>query len=75
MIRVVMSPKPKHEVSWLTTDVDIGYPLMSYSERTVHHLMKGSQLDIGLDSLIGPGFGGLLAALTENRQPLAGGLM
>ena len=47
-MRVVMSPKPKHDVSWLTTDVGISRPLMSYKERTVHHLIKGSQFDIGL---------------------------
>ena len=48
MIKVVMSSKPKHEVSWLTTDVDISRPSRSYREKTVHHLIKGSWLDIRL---------------------------
>ena len=48
MIKAVMSLKPKHEASWLLPDVDIARPLMSYRERTVHHLIKASWLDIGL---------------------------
>ena len=40
-----MSPKPKHEVSWLTTNVDMCLPLMSFRERTVYHLIKASRLD------------------------------
>ena len=43
-----MSPKPKYEMSWLSTDVDLGRPFLSYRERTVHHLIRGSYFDIGL---------------------------
>ena len=44
----VASPKPKHEVSRLNTDVDICRPLMSFREGTDDHQIRSSRLDIGL---------------------------